>query len=203
MNTHSSLEKKPKRTSMLSLGIFLAIFGIIAVMVPSGTEFGLGMLAIGISLCLAHAGVKHQWRYFPTASIIVGLLVGGFAISRIPRNPSWSRLILKSSEGMTRGNLRAIHSALRTYYEDTKGKYPTDDLSSLTIDGKYLSSVPKAKPSPHHPYSNAVSVGSDPSSAITDTGGWAYVNDPKSPLWGSFFVNCTHTDSRGKVWSSY
>jgi hypothetical protein len=38
---------------------------------------------------------------------------------------------------------------------------------------------------------------------LTDKGGWAYVSDPKSPIFGTVVVNCTHTDENGMSWSAY
>ncbi|GAG09095.1 unnamed protein product [marine sediment metagenome] len=71
---------------------------------------------------------------------------------------------------------------------------------------KYLKVIPSAKVHRHHEDSNKVTYysGSDYSlKNFRDTGGWGYVNDSASPDWGSVFVNCTHTDSRGKVWYTY
>ncbi|MFA6434128.1 MAG: hypothetical protein WCW52_05480 [Elusimicrobiales bacterium] len=36
---------------------------------------------------------------------------------------------------------------------------------------------------------------------VADTGGWAYVNDPKSPDYGTFFIDCSHTDEKDRYWS--
>ncbi len=39
--------------------------------------------------------------------------------------------------------------------------------------------------------------------AITDTGGWAYVNDPKDPSFGLLFIDCSHKDEKGRYWSEF
>ena len=36
-----------------------------------------------------------------------------------------------------------------------------------------------------------------------DSGGWAYVNDASSKDFGAIYINCTHTDYKGKIWNSY
>jgi len=111
---------------------------------------------------------------------------------------SMGHLIVKSNEGATKGNLGSIRSALSIYYGDTKGEYPTD-LAALTVGGKYLKSLPRAKVPPHHSDSNAVRQGRSPD----DSGGWFYDNDLLDSDFGQVFVNCTHTDTKGKVWTEY
>ena len=39
--------------------------------------------------------------------------------------------------------------------------------------------------------------------ATRDTGGWAYVNDPKSREFGTVFIDCTHKDGKGRFWSEF
>ena len=36
-----------------------------------------------------------------------------------------------------------------------------------------------------------------------DTGGWAYVNDPKSGNFGTIFIDCSHRDEKGRYWSEF
>ncbi|HBL18420.1 MAG: hypothetical protein A2X36_14380 [Elusimicrobia bacterium GWA2_69_24] len=40
-------------------------------------------------------------------------------------------------------------------------------------------------------------------SRVRDTGGWGYVGDPAASCAGTVFIDCTHTDSEGKVWAAY
>ncbi|MBU2572681.1 MAG: hypothetical protein KKH28_01205 [Elusimicrobia bacterium] len=37
----------------------------------------------------------------------------------------------------------------------------------------------------------------------TDTGGWGYVNDPKSRDFGTVFIDCAHRDEKGRWWSEF
>ncbi|MBI4676932.1 MAG: hypothetical protein HY748_05060 [Elusimicrobia bacterium] len=39
--------------------------------------------------------------------------------------------------------------------------------------------------------------------SAADTGRWGYVSEPRGRDFGAFFINCTHTDSRGSAWDSY
>lgn len=42
-----------------------------------------------------------------------------------------------------------------------------------------------------------------PAFRISDSGGWAYVNDPKSPDFGLVYMDCSHRDERGRYWSEF
>jgi len=99
--------------------------------------------------------------------------------------------------------LGAVRSALSIYYGDTKGQYP-ETLDVLWKNGKYLprpirrahvyAGSPGGPITQPHWYRDSAQVKyfSSPLDA-DDTGGWGFVNDPKSPQYGSVFVNCTHT----------
>lgn len=104
-------------------------------------------------------------------------------------DPHYGGLIRKSSEGATKGNLGSIRAALSRYHGDTQGKHPPG-LDALS--GKYLDSLPLAKTQNYHRDSSAVHSGK----LADDSGGWLYDGENVS-------VNCTHTDTKGNVWSSY
>ncbi|MFC1679874.1 type II secretion system protein, partial [Elusimicrobiota bacterium] len=126
------------------------------------------------------------------------MIIGILAAIAIPK---FADLIRKSNEGATKGNLGAVRSALAIYYGDLEGRYPQSP-EELTVGGKYLTTMPKAKTPNFHADSARISI--VPSmQAATDEGGWAYVGEEMSQEYGSFFVNCTHTDSKGRVWSEY
>jgi general secretion pathway protein G len=131
--------------------------------------------------------------------MIVVAIIGILAAIAIPK---FADLIRKSKEGSTKGNLGAIRSALSIYYGDLEGNYPADDLTSLTIAGKFLPEVPVAKVADYHADNTSVITGTSPA-ALTDVGGWAYDNVNGTSSWGGVFVNCTHTDSTGHSWTSY
>ena len=127
--------------------------------------------------------------------MIVVAIIGILAAIAIPK---FASLIRKSSEGASKGNLGSIRSALSIYYGDLEGQYPTD-LGSLTVSGKYMSAIPAAKtPNYHSDTSVAVQA-----AATTDVGGWLYNNVTGDANIGKVFVNCTHTDTKGSIWSTY
>lgn len=124
---------------------------------------------------------------------ILGLLAGA-AMTR------FVSVLDRSREGATRGGLAALRSALSIYYSDNLA-YPADDLSSLTQNGRYMDNLPLVRlPGTTHPENRHVNVGNSTAAAVTDTGGWAYVNDHSSKAWGMLLVNCSHPDSAGKNW---
>ena len=128
--------------------------------------------------------------------VIVVAILGILAAIVIPK---FADLVRKSNEGASRGNLGALRSALSIYYGDNEGQYPTDNLASLTVNGKYLTAIPMAKTPNYHPDSATVTT----QTSSNDTGGWSYDNTVGDPNFGTVWVNCTHTDTKGNVWTTY
>ena len=127
-----------------------------------------------------------------TVVVVIGLL----AAIAIPR---FADLLGKSKSGAAKGNLGALRGALKVYYGDMEGQYPVA-LSSLTTSSKYLAAIPKGQVEPYHPLSASINEGPSPA---TDAGGWAYVNTDGDANFGSVWINCTHTDSKGSRWTEY
>ncbi len=133
--------------------------------------------------------------------MIVVAIIGILAAIAIPK---FSDLIDKSKEGYTKGALSTLRSAIAIYTADNSGRYPSDDLSSLLASHKYINSIPVVKvPRTSHPITNAVTVGSSTSTFLTDTGGWAYINNPADRDFGQISVNCSHLDIKGEDWSLF
>lgn len=126
--------------------------------------------------------------------VTIIVMLAGIAMAR------FGDVLDHSREGATRGAAGSIRSALGIYYGDNSA-FPTDDLSSLTEDKRYIDNLPVVKlPGTLHPENRHVSVGASTAAAVTDTGGWAYVNDPASPSYGTLLINCNHEDSKGRRW---
>jgi prepilin-type N-terminal cleavage/methylation domain-containing protein len=127
--------------------------------------------------------------------MIVVAIIGILAAIAIPK---FASLIRKSSEGASKGNLGAVRSALSIYYGDMEGQYPAN-LDSLTVNGKYLSAVPSAKSPNYHADTSVVKY-----QLLSDDGaGWSYNNTNLDANQGTILVNCTHTDTKGTVWTVY
>jgi type II secretory pathway pseudopilin PulG len=129
--------------------------------------------------------------------MIVVAIIGILAAIAIPK---FASLMRKSTEGSTKGNLGAIRSALSIYYGDMEGQFPSD-MTSLTINGKYLNSIPMAKVPDYH---SAASWAHDGTiSQLSDNGNWQYDDVTGDGNYGTVWVNCVHTDTKGTAWSSY
>ncbi len=107
----------------------------------------------------------------------------------------------KANEGATKGNLGALRSAMGVYYADVLTQYPTS-LARLAENEELLKLIPSTKIQPYHSASNASKEGAV-AGLLDDGGGWAYVNAPQDANYGKIWINCTHTDVTGKVWTTY
>jgi prepilin-type N-terminal cleavage/methylation domain-containing protein len=152
--------------------------------------------------------------------MIVVAIIGILAAIAIPK---FADLINKSREGATKGSLATVRSALRVYYADTEGTYPSDNLACLTANAKYLNEIPTAKiPSTPHQVSNVVctSMFNIPGGCMLGMGITASYDGQMGPLWiyweqdqplpmgtlrnkGDFWVGCNHSDSKGFGWSTF
>lgn len=133
--------------------------------------------------------------------MIVVAIIGILASIALPR---FADLIDKSKEGYTKGALSTLRSAVSIYFADNQGKYPADDLGSLVAGGKYISNIPVVKlPRTTHLVTAAVATGASTAAFVTDSGGWAYVNNPLNKGWGQLSVNCSHLDIKGIDWSVF
>jgi prepilin-type N-terminal cleavage/methylation domain-containing protein len=129
--------------------------------------------------------------------MIVVAIIGILAAIAIPK---FAELIRKSGEGASKGNLGSIRSSLSIYYGDMEGTYPAQ-LAALTISGKYLTSVPMAKTPNYHNDSSAEVNGA--MTSVSGAGGWFFDNSTGDSNIGQVVVNCSHTDSKGSIWTSY
>jgi type II secretory pathway pseudopilin PulG len=129
--------------------------------------------------------------------MIVVAIIGTLAAIAIPK---FASLVRKSGEGASKGNLGALRSALSIYYGDLEGQFP-GHLAALTIGAKYIGGqFVKAKTPNYHTDSSAVLEGAVNSN---DANGWLYNNVSTNPNAGTVVVNCTDTDTKGSVWTSY
>jgi prepilin-type N-terminal cleavage/methylation domain-containing protein len=145
--------------------------------------------------------MKNHARGFTLIELmIVVAIIGILAAIAIPK---FADLIRKSTEGASKGNLGSIRSALSIYYGDMEGQYPSS-ISGLTVGGKYLAALPLAK-APNYHQDSAVETGGllVVGGAVTDAGGWSYNNVAGDSNIGGLEINCTHTDTKGSIWTSY
>lgn len=132
--------------------------------------------------------------------MIVIAVIGILSAIAIPR---FSDAIKTSNEGGTKAALGAVRSGLSIYYSDMDGQYPAS-MDPLTTPGNKYFKAPGNTiwiyTQPHGKKSDTDYV-----SAYTgdtgDTGNLGYVDSGSEK--GKVFVRCTHTDSKGSVWTNY
>ncbi len=132
--------------------------------------------------------------------MIVVAIIGILAAIAIPK---FADLVTKSKESAVKGSLGSVRSAVSIYYSDTEGVFPSDAagglVAALTTGGKYLKDLPYIgipKPGNHI---NTNTVAGAGGAAVGDTGQWYYPLESE----GHVAVNCTHTDTKSSVWSTW
>jgi prepilin-type N-terminal cleavage/methylation domain-containing protein len=144
--------------------------------------------------------------------MIVVAIIGVLAAVAIPK---FADLIAKSQEGSAKGSLGALRSALSVYYADMEGQYPGAITAGLTSDINLLPALPTATlPSPagHSADNHEGQAGSTQScppsmSDLASTQIWyyfpSYPSQPNAACAGNVTIHCTHTDTKGSLWSDY
>lgn len=127
--------------------------------------------------------------------MIVVAIIGTLSAIAIPR---FAELMRKAKEGSTKGNLGVLRSCVKTYYAKNDGSYP-DTMTGGIIPG-YLEELPPARIGAYnHPERNGETAIENDAS-LTD--GWVYP-DSSSDGFGNIWVNCTHSDTKGIIISSW
>lgn len=93
--------------------------------------------------------------------------------------------------------LAGMRLAVELYRQERKR--PPDSFADTVRSGK-LEEIFEIKLPRHPRRRTARDVGS---MEISDTGGWAYVNDPKDKDFGLVYIDCTHMDGKGRFWSEF
>jgi hypothetical protein len=107
----------------------------------------------------------------------------------------WLRGGMDAAEGVRK--LSGLRLSAELYRQQHK-KAPASFIE--TLRSGTLEVVPQLKLRGHL---GASSVKDRPSFSVQDTGGWAYVNNPKDPAFGLVFIDCAHKDERGRFWSEF
>ncbi len=159
---------------------------------------------------------EYQQGFTLIELMIVVAIIGILAAVAVPK---FAEMLRKSKEGSTKGSLTNMRSALSVYLGDNEGNIPVaqcdpadlvdeagDALMKTAMMPKYMESFPTVKLGQYHGDGWFVKVclgffdGNRSSSSITtdrptDGGAWNYTTNQN----GQFWVNCTHTDTKG-VW---
>ncbi len=134
-------------------------------------------------------------------SFIVEILIGIAVVLFLTMilYPKFVSIVRKSHEATTRANLTALRTAIAVYYGDNNGNFPENLAEALTKDGKYVKFIPDVYCPPYHDKNNQITT--EPTG---DSGKWAYqTKDSETRQQGEFWVDCSHKDTNGVVWSEY
>lgn len=131
--------------------------------------------------------------------MIVVAIVSLLSAVAIPR---FSNMLGKSREAALKGKLGTLRSALSIYYADTEGIFPLDVGIALTSGGRYLDQIPPAEIPGYttHSMNNRVGAVACAEWDCTDNTGAAYRYDPAN---GHLALNCLHTDTTARTWSTW
>jgi len=126
--------------------------------------------------------------------MIVVAIIGILAAIAVPK---FADLVTKSKEASIKGSLGTVRSALSIYYSDQEGVYPVSNqlAFALTTGSRYLQDMPFVQ-IPTSAYGHA-RLNSEATS-LTDVGNWYY-----NAVAGNVAVNCTHTDTKSSLWSTW
>ncbi|MDD5021562.1 MAG: hypothetical protein PHR82_05415 [Endomicrobiaceae bacterium] len=134
-------------------------------------------------------------------SFVVEILIGVGIILLLTLilYPKFISIVKKSNEATTRANLTALRTAIAVYYGDNNGSFPENVAEVLTKDGKYIKYIPDVYCPPYHDKNNQITT--EPTG---DSGQWAYqTTDSEDRQQGEFWIDCSHKDTNGIVWSEY
>jgi len=152
--------------------------------------------------------------------MIVVAIIGILAAIAIPQ---FASMVAKAQEGVTKGNLGALRSALSLYYSDNEGTVSSTPAADLIAGGRYIASIPNAyyPTTPNnigHPTLNYIAVADFLSydllaidvraveSIPNQGGGYIYdgalVLEPSDSKAGQIFCLCAHSDLKGNLWYS-
>ena len=127
---------------------------------------------------------------------VVVFIIGLLSVLIVPK---FASSIQHSNESSSLAGLTSLRSALNVYYTDQAGYYPFDLSPLLQPGSKYLGTAPILYTAVH---GQTGSVNAVPTlDGSLDTGEWGYVN--AGPQQGNIWIQCTHQDSRGNIWSQY
>ncbi len=182
---------------------------------PLSARISLGLVwSAAIPLVIAWLAGRETWRVVTGAVAVtessmkteIGttvIITGICALLVAIVAPTFAPLFRKSAEGAIKGNLSELRLAVDRYRNEHEGRAP-DSIGAM-VEAKTIPGIPTLWRSYDNiPHTHTAEAAVVTSTAATDSGRWAFVVSPSSPsLTGTIFIDCTHTDTRGRFWNEY
>lgn len=139
--------------------------------------------------------------------MLVVAIIGLLAAIALPK---FADLVRKSQEASMLGKLGALRSAVSIYYSDNEGRYFHTTTNAAELVPKYISEIPilwiPGYPE-HFLKMNRFNGGWDAASNVhldlaskDDPDAYEFVFDRNV---GILLIDCTHTDTKGRIWTTY
>ncbi len=106
-----------------------------------------------------------------------------------------------------KAGLSAFRAALGAFRAGNNGLFPENPAKQLVPE--HLQSVPYIRLPGHGAETNSIQVltgvrnSEELFQKVNDSGGWLYVGDRTSPIWGTLIFNCNHKDYNGTAMYRY
>ena len=141
--------------------------------------------------------IRRHGPGFTTVELIITMaIIAVLASMAVPR---FGTMIRKANEASTLGKLATLRRSVSVYYADKEGQYPGDLTPFLQPGGQYATPVLPLYTADHGALSTVNYAASiDPTA---DTGALGYIVSGADA--GKVWMQCTHTDVKGTIWSSY
>ncbi len=127
--------------------------------------------------------------------MVVAAIIAVLASIAVPRIGT---AIRKANEATTKSKLSSLRRALQLYLEDHQ-TFPADLSLFLQPGNNYINGIMPIFTGVH---GNKTTVNYVTAfDGATDSGGLGYATAGAD--WGKVWVQCTHTDARSSVWTTY
>lgn len=150
---------------------------------------------------------RSRGRGFSLIELMVAVSI--LAILASIALPKYADLIQKSKEGSTKGSLGSLRGALNLYYTDNQGIFPgctagpASTVLSATLVSNYILDIDQVTTGLHPPVNTVYCDSTLTAFNVHDGQGWYYDGNSADAAFGSVYVACDHTDTKGSFWTSY
>lgn len=196
------------------ISVFFALFGLSALFISfdalktgsfTGAAIGFVAMIFITSLCWLAAAetyrVMNGTRPLSLSSarneLGATIFFGGILVLMLMIvYPYFADLPRKSTEGAMKGHLATLRESFARYRAEKAENPPSLDAVAAGTESRRIPELWTTVRQPHKKTREAIAL---PDGQPTDSGKWAYAVGTSTPI----FIDCTHTDSKGRAWNAY